>query len=97
MQAPLANAIQNEITGVELTVPVMQFQGDATAKVAIVSTHSDNPVVFKKQPDIVFTNQHYFYMLPFQWLAGSPEASLKEPFKVVLTESRARQYFPSTC
>src|SRR6478672_9611123 len=31
--APLGKAIENEITGVEQTVPVFQFQGDATAKV----------------------------------------------------------------
>src|SRR3954471_18787648 len=33
--APLSNAIEHEVTGVELKVPVMQFQGDATAKVSI--------------------------------------------------------------
>ena len=33
--APLSSAIQHEVTGVEQTIPVMQFQGDATAKVTI--------------------------------------------------------------
>src|SRR3954470_13101869 len=33
--APLSAALQSEVTGVEQTVPVMQFQGDATAKVTI--------------------------------------------------------------
>jgi len=94
VQAPLANAIQTEVTGVELTVPVMQFQGDATAKVTI-SKATNQPVVFKKQPDIVFTNPQYFYLLPFQWIAGTPNTSLKNPFNVVLTESRAHEYFPS--
>ncbi|MEJ0106108.1 MAG: ABC transporter permease [Bacteroidota bacterium] len=93
--APLGAAIENEVTGVEQTAPVFQFQGDATAKVAITPAHSDNPVIFKKQPGIVFTNAAYFYILPFKWVAGSPEASLRDPFTVVLTESRAKQYFPS--
>src|SRR5688500_13217311 len=31
--APLGAAIENEITGVEQTIPVFQFQGDASAKV----------------------------------------------------------------
>src|SRR5262245_12925985 len=33
--APLSAAVQNEVSGVEAIVPVMQFQGDATVKVAI--------------------------------------------------------------
>lgn len=95
VQAPLANAIQREVTGIDLTVPIMQFQGDATAKVSIQRTGSTQPLVFKKQPDIVFTNAQYFYLLPFTWIAGSPDVSLKNPFNVVLTESRAHEYFPS--
>jgi predicted permease len=93
--APLSAAIENEMTGVEQTAPVFQFQGDATAKVKIAGTQANNPVIYKKQPDIVFTNEHYFYILPYKWVSGSPAASLKDPFSVVLTESRARQYFPS--
>ena len=61
--APLGNAIQSEVTGVDLTVPVFQFQGDATAKVSIAKEGSDKPTVFKNQPDIVFTNPQYFYLL----------------------------------
>ena len=33
--APLGSAIQNEVTGVEKTIPIFQFQGNATAKVSI--------------------------------------------------------------
>src|SRR5436190_12419214 len=93
--APLGAAIQNEVTGVEQTIPVFQFQGDAAAKVTIAKEGSDKGVIFKKQADIVFTNDQYFYILPFTWVAGSPAASLHDPFSVVLTESRAQQYFPS--
>ncbi len=93
--APLGAAIQNEVTGVEATVPVMQFQGDATAKVSVERKGSSQPAVFKKQPDIVFTNPQYFSLLPCQWVTGSPETSLKNPFNVVLSESRVKQYFPS--
>ena len=95
VQAPLAGAIQNEVTGVELTVPVMQFQGDASANVTIEKKGMSQPVVFKKQAGIVFTNPQYFYLLPYKWIAGTPNTSLKNPFNVVLTESRAHEYFPS--
>ncbi|MEO8111709.1 MAG: ABC transporter permease [Ginsengibacter sp.] len=93
--APVSEAIRTEMTGVEASVPAMQFQGDGTAKVSIARTGISQPVVFKKQPAIVFTNPQYFSLLPYKWLSGSPSSSLKNPFNVVLTESRARQYFPS--
>ncbi len=95
LPAPLGTAMQNEVTGIEQTVPVFQFQGDANAKVGIVKEGTDKPVIFKSQPNIIFTNPQYFYILPYQWMAGSPKASLQDPFSVVLTETRAKQYFPS--
>src|SRR5579863_3689224 len=73
--APLSSAIQNEISGVEASIPVMQFQGDATARVTIGSNNSAKPAVYKHQEDIVFTTNEYFQMLPFQWIAGSPQTA----------------------
>ena len=94
VQAPLGPAIQNEITGIEYVVPVFQFQGEATAKVSITKAGVDVPVVFKRQPRIVFTNTEYFYLLPYDWIAGSTRSAMLEPFSTVLTESRAKLYFP---
>lgn len=94
--APLSQAMQNETTGIDAAIPVMQFQGDATASVSIDRSGSLQPTVFKKQPDIVFTSPQYFSLMPYRWIAGTPLSSLKEPFQVVLTEGRAKQYFPST-
>lgn len=92
--APLGGLLANKATGIEETVPVMQFQGDATAKVTVIRD-GDKPVVLKKQPAIVFTNTQYFRLLHYEWVAGSQQIALKEPFAVVLTESRAQQYFPN--
>ena len=95
VQAPLSNAVQNEVTGVELTVPLMQFQGDATAKVSIAKKSEAAPLVFKNQHNIIFTNPQYFQLLNYKWIAGSQKTALENPFSVVLTESRARLYFPN--
>jgi putative ABC transport system permease protein len=92
--APLGNAIQTEVSGVEATVPVMQFQGDATAKVSVAENNADKLKVYKKQTEIIFTNNQYFELIPHQWIAGSQQVSLQSPFSVVLTQSRAQQYFP---
>ena len=40
----------------------------------------------------IFTAASYFDIFKYQWLAGNA-ATLDAPFKVVLTENRARQYF----
>ncbi|MEO5997465.1 MAG: ABC transporter permease [Chitinophagaceae bacterium] len=93
--APLGSAMQNKVTGLELTVPVFQFQDDASAKVSVVGNNPEKPVVYKKQKEIVFTNGQYFELLDYKWLAGSPKTSMENPFSIVLTESRAYQYFPS--
>jgi putative ABC transport system permease protein len=93
--APLGAAIENEVTGIEQTVPVFQQQGDGTATVSITKKSSDKPVVFKRQPNIVFTNGQYFSLLPYRWIAGSAASSLQTPFSVVISESRAKQYFPA--
>ncbi|QNF32848.1 ABC transporter permease [Adhaeribacter swui] len=93
--APLSQTIPVEVTGVELTVPIMHFQGDATAKVTIHPGSTGQAKILKKQAGIIFTNQQYFSLLPYQWLAGSPATALQQPFRVVLTQSRAQQYFPT--
>ena len=88
--APLAKAVHDELTGIELTIPLFKYQSDGTARVSVPNTTR----LFTKQPGIIYINPDYFRLVPHQWLAGSPEASLNEPLTVVLTESRARLYFP---
>lgn len=44
-------------------------------------------------PVAIIADDQYFNIFKYQWLAGNPTHSLKQPFRVVLTESRARLYF----
>lgn len=41
----------------------------------------------------VIAEPQYFDIFKYDWLAGNANAALHDPFTVVLTESRARQYF----
>lgn len=88
---PLPPAVTKELTGIETAVP-FYLGGDMTVA---VQSADDKQTEFKKQPAIIYANNNYFKLLPYQWLAGSPQKSLAEPFAVVLAESRARAYFPS--
>jgi putative ABC transport system permease protein len=45
--------------------------------------------------DIIITEPAYFDIFKYEWLVGNPSAALSQPFKVVLTENKARDYFGS--
>ena len=91
--SPLASAVSKEVSGVEETIGFHRYQGEP--KINIHRIDGEKPFQINHQKDIIFADQAYFNMIPYQWLAGSPNISLKEPFKVVLTETRAKIYFPS--
>lgn len=46
-----------------------------------------------ERAQIVLAEPQYFDIFRYEWLAGSPETSLNEPYKVVLSERKARLYF----
>lgn len=49
---------------------------------------------FKKQEDLVFTHPNYFDLIQnYEWVTGSPRASLSKPNQVVLTEKKVKLYF----
>lgn len=89
---PMVFESPKQVTGIETFAPFHLQNGDMNVSIPVTGTN--NPVVFKKQGDIIFADNNYFKLIPYQWLAGSPLNSLEQPFSVVLTQSRARAYFP---
>lgn len=85
---PLLEAVKKEVSGLEGTAPFYTLGDDIKI---IVGQR-----VFRNQPDIILAGEQYFDIFQYQWVAGSPTSALKEPDQVVLTEGRARTYFPST-
>lgn len=89
---PLAAATRNEVTGIEdITAFYLYYQ----PKVSIENAANTKPLVFKNQLATIFADDHYFTFFSYQWLAGSPKTALREPFKVVLSETVAKTYFPN--
>lgn len=88
----MAPAITNEVGGVELVVP-LYFQSYET--VLIPAESGSSPDLFDRPEQQVSTNNSYFELIPYHWLAGDKDHALEAPDHVVLTESRAEQYFPS--
>ena len=84
---PLIPAVTNQVTGIELAVPFMLY---SPGTITIPSSNE----IYKNQPKLLFTDEHYFNLIQYKWLGGNPTL-LREPFNVVLSESRAKLYFGS--
>jgi putative ABC transport system permease protein len=90
VSAPMYQGVRQQITGLDYAVPVF---GKWVSAVEI-SRGPGKPVTVDEPADIVATDVSYFKMIPYRWVAGNKLTALTAPQNVVLTESRARQYFP---
>jgi len=92
---PVLNALKNDVSGADLVVPMFYKKQHR----ATINDGAGSPVrQFEKGDDdiqLVSTLPDYFKLLNYQWLAGNPATALDAPDKVVLTDTRAQEYFPS--
>lgn len=88
---PMGNAIKKELTGIENVTHFYTWNDDT--KIGVPETGRREPVIFKKQNNIVFADENYFDLVSYSWLAGS-KASLQQAYQTVLTESNAKIYYP---
>jgi len=50
--------------------------------------------LFKKPEYVVYADHGYFDLFEYEWLAGPTDKILENPNELVLSEKRARKYFP---
>jgi hypothetical protein len=91
---PLFNAIENDVTGVQLSVPIIIKDYDV--KVSGAAGSGIPETKYRTDSKLIYTNSNYFKMLDYEWIAGRPEHALDNSLQTVLTEERARAYFPNT-
>ncbi len=92
LSAPIPLALRH-VPGAEAVAALHEagFQG--------VEVPRDGAEPLKFRPEkgeynaVAFTEPAFFAILPREWLAGSPQASLSKPGQIVLTEWQARLYF----
>ena len=77
------------VTGVEMAVPV----ADNFMQQVQPGLPGGNGPRFEELKNITLTNDGYFKLVPYRWLAGNPIGALSQPDQVVLTQSRAAKYF----
>ncbi|HEX4371926.1 MAG TPA: FtsX-like permease family protein [Puia sp.] len=92
VQGPLAEAVKKEISGPELTVAFRYYNA---LKLAVPGKEENKPTLFKPKDNIIFAAPDYFQLFSYHWIAGSAATALASSGQVVLSESRAKLYFPS--
>ena len=90
--SPMAETVKKEVPGVEETVGFHQFNGNA--KVTIRKKDGEKPFQINHQEDIIFADQTYFKLIPYQWLVGSPEISLTRTIQSCSYRSKSESLFP---
>jgi putative ABC transport system permease protein len=92
---PLPEAVKKSVSGISQSAPFFFIDGFTLNHTGVVIPDgSNNPSKFKYSEDMILADQRYFDIFPYEWLAGS-KSSLNQPFTVVLTAQKAKQYFPA--
>ncbi|HWH63817.1 MAG TPA: ABC transporter permease, partial [Ginsengibacter sp.] len=90
---PDVAGFQNQIPGFDAMAAFHSYGGNITIPGANNRTKKfDNKIDGSFSSTAIITWPSYFSIFQYTWLEGNPQ-SLNQPFKVVLTESRAKMYF----
>jgi len=89
VSVPLAETLENTVAGIEVVAPFY-----SSYPVSVFNKAIDRK--FKQPEHVIFTEGAFFEVFEYQWLAGNQENALSSPHELVLTESRAKKYFPET-
>ena len=93
LEEPMGAAAKKDVTGLEIVAP---FRTLDETRVTIPYPSANNPVVLRKQKDIIAADANYFNLVGYTWLAGSAASFNQQPYQIVLTEKNARLYFAGT-
>lgn len=87
---PMPSAVKTDLTGIETTT---HFVAAWETNVKVPVKGNQSPAEFKNQQQIIYADEDYFKLFEYNWLAGSVQTALKDPFQVVLTAEKAKIYF----
>ena len=89
--APLYQGARQQVAGLDAVVPLLGKWANSIE----VNNTAGKPLTIDEPKGIAATDSSYFNMVPYQWLAGNKATALLAPESVVLTASRAKEYFPN--
>lgn len=88
ISVPLIAEVKENVTGIQRATSFF------TTEPSKVMNASFSKAVITPQR-VIYADKDFFKFLKYEWLAGSASTAIDAPNKVVLTESRAKQYFPN--
>ncbi|MGV3761459.1 FtsX-like permease family protein [Parapedobacter sp.] len=91
IEKPVVNVLRHDISGTELVIPMFYRYYNT---VSVQAGQGQTPTVFDRSTEQVTTLPSYFDLITYRWLAGDKKTALNAPDQVVLTEKKAREYFP---
>ncbi|MVZ66676.1 FtsX-like permease family protein [Sphingobacterium sp. DK4209] len=94
LSRPIYFYMKNEMDGLENVVPSFRM---FVSKIDIPAIPGQD--LKQEEPEftetaVISTAPSYFDLIPHTWLAGDKSTALNAPYQLVLTEKRAKHYFP---
>lgn len=84
--------IRNEFTGIESVAAFHTINLSTTIENGEAVKKFDRPKYRRDVTEAMLAEPQYFEVFKYEWLAGTP-STLSEPYRVVLSESKAHKYF----
>jgi len=85
---------KTELTGIDNIAGVIPYNVEITVpNGSTPAKHFESKAIGSNYITTVIAQPEYFEIFKYNWLAGNAGTALAHPFKVVLTESKAHQYF----
>ena len=85
---PMPKYLKDEVSGIDAVAPIFPFGANDIK-------NPDSNAVYEANDYNILTTSDYFKIFDYQFLAGSKQQALVNPNEVVLTEERAKYYFPN--
>ncbi|WP_028298171.1 ABC transporter permease [Olivibacter sitiensis] len=92
VSAPIYQGVREEVSGVANVVPLYGRWINSLE----IPQDDGQPLLIEDPQGVIATDSAYFDMVAYTWLAGNKRSAFAHPDNVVLTESRAKSYFPNT-
>ncbi|RXJ51327.1 ABC transporter permease [Gelidibacter gilvus] len=88
VSVPLIAEVKQNLTGIQ------QSTAFFTAEPSRIMNASFSKA-YNTPEKVIYADSDFFKFLSYEWLAGNSESAIDGPNKVVLTERRAKKYFPN--
>ncbi|MEO8774560.1 MAG: FtsX-like permease family protein [Gelidibacter sp.] len=88
VSVPLIAEVKQNVTGIQGSTVFFTSEPSRVMNASFSKAYN-NP------KRVIYADVDFFKFLDYDWLAGNLETAIDAPNKVVLTESRAKKYFPN--